>query len=156
MRLSFNSASFDSVAFILTCFNATELNVDWISDSCTSSLLPLCIAFHWFRVLQIPADHWRCGHSSESSSACYWHSHQVIDWIWGLLLGLCLLNVSVLLFSIPKPILKTLEGLAQQNLGRLVLGTQHMWKLWRSYGCKSDWQQISTGKDTVGGWCIPH
>lgn len=54
-----------------------------LRSSCTSRVLPLCIALHRFRVLQIPA--WGCSHSSESSSACHWHPHQVIDWYWGLL-----------------------------------------------------------------------
>lgn len=80
MRLSFNNASFNSVAFILTRFRATDLNVEWISEDClhwlptslqllhVKSLLLLYIALHRCRILQIPA--WGCSHSSESFSAC--------------------------------------------------------------------------------------
>lgn len=97
MMLSFNSASFSSVAFILTCFSAAELSVDWISEDCwdwlpTSlqllhawSLLPIPIALHRGRVLWITAG--GCSHASESSSASHWHPHQVIYWCWGFPVG---------------------------------------------------------------------
>lgn len=164
MMLSFNSASFSSVAFILTYFNATELSVDLLSEDCwdwlptslqllhTKSLLPIPIALHRGRVLWITAG--GCSHASESSSASHWHPHQVIDWCWGFPVGWHVLNVSAILFSILKPVLKMLESLAQQNLRRLVLATQQIWKLWRSYGIvcsKSDWQQSSTGEGTSEG-----